>query len=175
MLILDYNNCQYSYEGNQSQTNFHSICLGVYKSHPCRHYKSPIDQLNGHGRLWMPRPYLPLSTTIQSNIRGKLLHIIIQNPNVSKSKQLHVDMFRCFVIHFKHILKIFLEWSIILPKSWTSIGHFSNSTVHLELAADFPLFVVKEFIMCSQSYGVLNMSEKLIRILNENVFLYLTL
>ena len=47
---------------------------------------------------------------------------------VSKSNRLHVDIVRFFFINLKYNLYIFLKWSVIFLKSWTSTGYFSNST-----------------------------------------------
>ncbi len=52
---------------------------------------------------------------------GIFLGIISQNPSVSKSNQLHVDIF-CFIIIYKltYIPKIPLKWSIVFLKFGTS-------------------------------------------------------
>ena len=59
---------------------------------------------------------------------GENLSLTGQDPSVSKSIQLHVDIFRVFFINLRYILKIPLKWSVNFLKSWTSTGHFLNLT-----------------------------------------------
>ena len=59
---------------------------------------------------------------------GKFLGIVGQDPSDSKSSRLRVDIFQFFFIHLRYNLCILLKWSVILLKSPTSTGYFSNST-----------------------------------------------
>jgi hypothetical protein len=58
----------------------------------------------------------------------KFLSIIGRDPSVSKSNRLQVVVFRFSFIHSSFTPYIPLEWGVILRKSWTSTGYFSNST-----------------------------------------------
>ena len=61
-------------------------------------------------------------------LHGKFLGIFGQDPSDSKSNRLHVDIFQCCFIHLRYILHIPLKCLVIILKSWTSTGFFSNST-----------------------------------------------
>ena len=55
--------------------------------------------------------------------------VTVQDPSVLKSNQLHVMWsFSFTLLIWDILLKVPLKWLIIVPKSWTSIGYFSNST-----------------------------------------------
>jgi hypothetical protein len=56
---------------------------------------------------------------------GRFLGIIGWDPSVCKSNRLHVDILWFIYIKLRYIP---LKWSVILLKSWTSTGYFSNST-----------------------------------------------
>ena len=58
----------------------------------------------------------------------KFLGIVGQDPRDPKSNRLHVDILRFCILHLSWILQIPLKWSVILLKSRTSTGYFSNST-----------------------------------------------
>ena len=74
----------------------------------------------------------PTSTTQCS---GRILGIIGQVPSVSKPKQLHVDVYRFFIVKLKNILQTPLNRSAItFLKSSTSTSYFSNSTRSSALA-----------------------------------------
>ena len=63
-------------------------------------------------------------------VPGKFLGILGQDPSVSKSNQLHVDIFHFYFIHSRHVLLYGpLQRSITIPKSPTSTGYFSHSGV----------------------------------------------
>ena len=59
---------------------------------------------------------------------GRFLGIIGWDPSVCKSNRLHVDILRFSYINLRYIPQIPLKCSVILLKSWTSTGYFSNST-----------------------------------------------
>ena len=59
----------------------------------------------------------------------RFLGIISQNPTVSKSNRFHVVIFQFFSLIIWGIFRmIFLTWSVIFLKSWTSTSYFSNWT-----------------------------------------------
>jgi hypothetical protein len=58
----------------------------------------------------------------------RFLGIIGWDPNVCKSNWLHVDIPWFFFIELGYILWIPLKQAVIFVQSWTSTGHFSNST-----------------------------------------------
>ena len=55
---------------------------------------------------------------------GEIFGITCRDLNVCKSNRLHVYSFKIL----GYILYIPLKWSVIFVQSWTSTGHFSNST-----------------------------------------------
>ena len=65
--------------------------------------------------------------TVNTPVNGEILGRIAQDPNVSKSNQLHVDFFQIFLDESKYIPYIPLKWSVIGLKSWNWNGSFSNS------------------------------------------------
>ena len=62
------------------------------------------------------------------SVPRKFLGIVGQDPSDSKSSRLHVDIFQFWFMHSRYILQIPLKWYVILLKSRTSTGYFSNST-----------------------------------------------
>ena len=69
-----------------------------------------------------------ISTWIWSNVQGQL-GIIGWDPSVSKCNHLHVDIFQFFFfIILGYIPWNTPKWSVIVPKSRTSTGYFSNSS-----------------------------------------------
>ena len=54
--------------------------------------------------------------------------IIGQNHSLLNSKQLHVVIFRFFLINLMYIPYILLKWWVVFLKSWTWTGYFSPST-----------------------------------------------
>ena len=61
-------------------------------------------------------------------VPGKFLGIVGQDPSDSQSNRVHVDILWFCFIHLRYILYIPLKWLVILLKSLTSTGYFSNST-----------------------------------------------
>ena len=69
------------------------------------------------------------STKLCYKYLEKILDIISQDLNVSKSNQLFVDIFNFIFIELENILYILLiKWRVIFLKPWTSTDYFSNST-----------------------------------------------
>ena len=54
-------------------------------------------------------------------------YIVSQDPSDSKSNRLHIDIFPFCFIHLRYILHIPLKWMVIILKSRTATGYFSNS------------------------------------------------
>ena len=54
--------------------------------------------------------------------------VIGWDPRVCNSNRLHVDDLRFFYTNLRYIPWIPLTWLVILLRSWTSTGYFSNST-----------------------------------------------
>ena len=59
---------------------------------------------------------------------GRVLGILCQNPSISKSNQLHVEIFQFSLINLKYNSWISLKRFITLLKSRASTNYFSNST-----------------------------------------------
>ena len=60
---------------------------------------------------------------------GRFLGLISSwDPSVCKSNRLHVEILRLPFIELGYVPWIPLKWSVILRKSWTPTGYFSNST-----------------------------------------------
>ena len=64
----------------------------------------------------------------ESALPGKFLGIVSQDPSVSKSNRLHVDIFRVCIQSFEVYSIDSSKMIVILLKSPTSIGYFSNWT-----------------------------------------------
>ena len=87
-------------------------------------------------RIWN----FPRHTSV-SQWSGRFLCIIGRDPSVCKSNRLHVDILRLFYIVLRYIPWIPLKWSVILLKSWTSTGCFSNSTGSIVTNYRFSLII----------------------------------
>jgi hypothetical protein len=83
----------------------------------------------------------PTSTT---QCLGIFLGIIGRDPSASKPKQLHVDVYRLFIIKLRNILQTPLNQSAItFLKSSTSTSYFSNSTRSSALALGSPRLLLQ--------------------------------
>ena len=64
--------------------------------------------LTQHGHIPWLMYEVVLILNLSTTVPKKFLGIVGQDPNDSKSNQLHVDIFRCCFIYLKYILHILL-------------------------------------------------------------------
>ena len=86
----------------------------------------------------------------------KFLGLVGQDPSDSKSNRIRVDIFPFCCINLRYFLQIPLKWWVILLKSLTSTGYFSNSSSSSVTNHWFSLSPGPTDFCCEEQYNLLS-------------------